>query len=97
MQKSSHVTGPCCNVVLETMPVMLYGRSNPASKVCKDDQPLGSWSLLVSDLARPDTTISKRSVQATRVETGRLLAKEHAVEADLVIPVPESGRYHRMF
>jgi len=44
-------------------------------------------------LARPDTTISKRSVQATRVETGRLLAKEHAVEADLVIPVPESGRY----
>lgn len=44
-------------------------------------------------LARPDTTISGRSVQATRVETGRLLAKEHAVEADLVIPVPESGRY----
>jgi amidophosphoribosyltransferase len=42
-------------------------------------------------LARPDTTISGRSVQATRVEVGRRLAKEHPVEADLVIPTPESG------
>jgi len=42
-------------------------------------------------VARPDTTISGRSVQATRVEVGRLLAKEHPVEADLVIPTPESG------
>ena len=44
-------------------------------------------------LARPDTAISGRSVQAVRVETGRRLAREHGVEADLVIPVPESGRY----
>ena len=44
-------------------------------------------------LARPDTTIGGRGVQATRVETGRRLAREHPVEADLVIPVPESGRY----
>ena len=42
-------------------------------------------------LARPDTTISGRSVHATRVEVGRRLAAEHPVEADLVIPVPESG------
>jgi amidophosphoribosyltransferase len=44
-------------------------------------------------LARPDTSISGRGVQAVRVETGRRLAREHAVDADLVIPVPESGRY----
>ena len=44
-------------------------------------------------LARPDTTISGRSVQATRVEIGRRLAREHPADADLVIPVPESGRY----
>ncbi len=44
-------------------------------------------------LARPDTSIAQRSVQATRVETGRRLAREHPVAADLVIPVPESGRY----
>ncbi|MFX4272097.1 amidophosphoribosyltransferase [Propionibacteriaceae bacterium Y1685] len=42
-------------------------------------------------LARPDTTISDRSVHSVRVEVGRQLAREHPVEADLVIPVPESG------
>jgi len=42
-------------------------------------------------LARPDTSISGRSVQATRVEVGRRLAAEHPADADLVIPVPESG------
>jgi len=42
-------------------------------------------------LARPDTSISGRNVHATRVAVGEQLAKEHPVEADLVIPVPESG------
>jgi amidophosphoribosyltransferase len=42
-------------------------------------------------LARPDTTISGRNVHAARVAIGRTLAQEHPVEADLVIPVPESG------
>lgn len=42
-------------------------------------------------LARPDTTISGRSVYASRVEMGRQLAREHHVEADLVMPTPESG------
>jgi amidophosphoribosyltransferase len=42
-------------------------------------------------LARPDTTIAGRGVQATRVEVGRRLAAEHPIDADLVIPVPESG------
>jgi amidophosphoribosyltransferase len=42
-------------------------------------------------LARPDTTIAGRSVHSTRVAVGRRLAIEHPAEADLVIPVPESG------
>jgi amidophosphoribosyltransferase len=42
-------------------------------------------------LARPDTSISGRNVHATRVAVGEQLAKEHPAEADLVIPVPESG------
>jgi amidophosphoribosyltransferase len=42
-------------------------------------------------LARPDTTIGGRGVHATRVEVGRQLAREAPVEADLCIPVPESG------
>lgn len=42
-------------------------------------------------LARPDTTIAGRGVHEARVEMGRRLAAEHPVEADLVIPTPESG------
>ena len=42
-------------------------------------------------IARPDTTIAGRNVHAARVQIGRQLAKEHPVEADIVIPVPESG------
>src|SRR6201999_4255071 len=42
-------------------------------------------------LARPETTISGRNMHATRVEVGRRLAAEYPVDADLVIPVPESG------
>ncbi|MDO5063894.1 MAG: amidophosphoribosyltransferase [Actinomyces bowdenii] len=42
-------------------------------------------------LARPDTRISGRSVIASRNEMGAALAREHPVEADLVIATPESG------
>ena len=42
-------------------------------------------------LARPDTTIAGRVVHEARVEMGRRLAAEHPVDADLVIPTPESG------
>ena len=42
-------------------------------------------------LARPDATIAGRSVYESRVEMGRRLALEQPVEADVVIPVPESG------
>jgi len=42
-------------------------------------------------LARPDTSINGRNVYDARVEMGRALAKEYPVEADLVIPTPESG------
>ena len=41
--------------------------------------------------ARPDSTIAGRNVHRVRVEMGRELAREHPVEADLVIPVPDSG------
>ncbi len=42
-------------------------------------------------LARPDTTIGGQNVHSTRVRIGRKLAEEFPVDADLVIPVPESG------
>jgi len=42
--------------------------------------------------AKPDSRINGRSVHKTRVKIGRILAQEHPVDADIVIPVPESGR-----
>lgn len=42
-------------------------------------------------LARPDTSINGQVVYESRVEMGRTLAKEYPVEADLVMPTPESG------
>jgi len=41
--------------------------------------------------ARPDSTIANRNVYKVRVEMGRQLAREHAVAADVVVPVPDSG------
>jgi amidophosphoribosyltransferase len=41
--------------------------------------------------ARPDSTVFGMSVYQTRLQLGRSLAIEHAVEADVVIPVPDSG------
>jgi amidophosphoribosyltransferase len=41
--------------------------------------------------ARPDSTIANRNVYKVRVEMGRQLAREHPIEADVVVPVPDSG------
>ena len=41
--------------------------------------------------ARPDSNIGNRNVYKTRVEMGRELAREHKIDADIVIPVPDSG------
>jgi amidophosphoribosyltransferase len=41
--------------------------------------------------ARPDGQFGGRSVYASREAMGRQLAKEHPVEADVVVPVPDSG------
>lgn len=41
--------------------------------------------------ARPDSVLHGRSVYETRVQMGKMLAEEHPVEADIIMPVPESG------
>ncbi len=41
--------------------------------------------------SRPDSIVFGRSVQESRENLGRLLAREHPVEADVVVPVPDSG------
>jgi len=41
--------------------------------------------------ARPDSLVYGKSVMVARREMGRRLALRHPVEADLVVPVPDSG------
>ena len=58
--------------------------------------PKGKESICIFEfvyLARPDSDIYGENVAFTRQKMGRQLAKEHPVEVDLVMPVPDSGRY----
>src|SRR6201981_3470537 len=41
--------------------------------------------------SRPDSLVFGRSVQTSREELGRQLAREAPAEADIVVPVPDSG------
>ncbi|MBI4466823.1 MAG: amidophosphoribosyltransferase [Acidobacteria bacterium] len=41
--------------------------------------------------SRPDSVIFGRPVQKSREMLGRLLAREHPADADIVVPVPDSG------
>ncbi len=74
----------------------------PGEMVVIDAKGLNSYQILEAAapslcifefvyLARPDSMIYGRSVAAARKQMGRELAREAPVEADLVIPVPDSG------
>ncbi|HKS67380.1 MAG TPA: amidophosphoribosyltransferase [Candidatus Acidoferrales bacterium] len=41
--------------------------------------------------SRPDSLVFGRSVNQSRERLGRLLAREHPANADIVVPVPDSG------
>lgn len=45
--------------------------------------------------ARPDSVLEGQSVYLVRKELGRTVIREHPVDADIIVPVPESGKiYH---
>lgn len=46
--------------------------------------------------ARPDSNIFTKSVYLTRKNLGKTLAKERPVDADMVMPIPDSGTYAAM-
>jgi amidophosphoribosyltransferase len=56
-----------------------------------DEQPRHRCVFEWVYFARPDSTIDGTSVYRARERMGRRLAVEHAVPADVVIPVPDSG------
>ena len=46
--------------------------------------------------ARPDSTMYGRSVHEVRKRLGRELAREQPVDADVIVPIPDSGVYHAL-
>jgi amidophosphoribosyltransferase len=74
----------------------------PGELVRIDDRGLGTFrfaepqrrALCIFEfvyLARADSRLYDRTVHETRRELGRQLAREHPADADLVIPVPDTG------
>jgi amidophosphoribosyltransferase len=86
---------------LATVGASVVREVEPGELLAIDEQGLRSYRFAAAEpkgcvfeyvyLARPDATIAGRTVHEARVDMGRRLAREHPVEADLVIPVPESG------
>ncbi len=89
------------DAALATIGASVVREVEPGEMLAIDDQGLRSHRFAEAEpkgcvfeyvyLARPDATISGRSVHEARVEMGRELARQFPVEADLVMPVPESG------
>ncbi len=86
---------------LQTVGAAVIREIEPGELLCIDEQGLRSYRFADAEpkgcvfeyvyLARPDAVIGDRVVHEARVAMGARLAREHPVEADLVIGVPDSG------
>jgi len=56
-------------------------------------QPVSQCVFEYVYFSRPDSLVFGRSVHEVRKRLGRMLAKEQPVQADVVVPVPDSGMY----
>lgn len=90
------------SAALDTVGAQFVRDVGPGEMAVIDSQGLRSQQLVKSTrqahcifeyiyFARPDSKIDGRNVNRTRWELGRQLAREHKLEADIVISVPESG------
>ncbi len=55
------------------------------------ERPLAQCAFEHVYFSRPDSLVFGRPVQKSREKMGRLLAREHPADADVVVPVPDSG------
>ena len=63
----------------------------PTSRFYASAMPQSSCIFEHVYFARPDSRIFGRSVQESREELGRQLARESPADVDLIVPVPDSG------
>src|SRR5208337_428071 len=71
--------------------LVLVGPEGVHSRFYSAQQPQSSCIFEHVYFSRPDSIVFGRAVQQTRDAMGRQLALESPVEADIVIPVPDSG------
>lgn len=73
--------------------LVVFDESGMHSSLFAEPPARGSASCIFEMIyfARPDSRVFGKNVHSVRVEYGRQLAKEHPVEADVVVAVPDSG------
>ncbi|NLL18375.1 MAG: amidophosphoribosyltransferase [Clostridia bacterium] len=87
---------------LDTIGATLIRDVEPGEIIVIDEKGLRSFKTMVPSrqsvcifeyiyLARPDSTIDGETVNIVRREMGKQLAKEVNLEADMVVPIPDSG------
>jgi len=71
--------------------LIVIGPEGMTSRFYSTAQPQSSCIFEHVYFSRPDSIVFGRAVQDSREELGRQLAREAPVEADIVVPVPDSG------
>jgi len=71
--------------------LLVVGPSGITSQFYAPSQPQSSCIFEHVYFSRPDSLVFGRAVEESRSELGRELAREAPAEADIVVPVPDSG------
>src|SRR4030081_832115 len=71
--------------------LVVVGPEGTSSRFYSTSAPQSSCIFEHVYFSRPDGVVFGRAVQTSREELGRQLAREAPVDADLVVPVPDSG------
>jgi len=71
--------------------LIVVGPEGVTSRFYAPAQPQSSCIFEHVYFSRPDSLVFGRAVQDSREELGRQLAREAPIEADIVVPVPDSG------
>jgi amidophosphoribosyltransferase len=71
--------------------VLVIGADGPRSRRAFPPAPLAHCVFEHVYFARPDSEVFGQSVNEVRTDLGRRLARETAVAADVVVPIPDSG------
>jgi len=76
---------------IEPGEVFIVGRSGQKSIKPFGPAPLAHCVFEHVYFARPDSYVFGQSVNEARTALGRLLAREQPIEADVIVPIPDSG------